>query len=231
MNIKTITLTALCSILICAAGARAAEVKIDQTVVSGGGYIESTMQTSSSMFDGTMLWTAEYSSYNHPQYPQLYHMEYLVDDTLEGGMTYYWLPEYQGYLRIDLPEPIYITKIRTYNVASTGSYSFLRWSEATLKTSTDGINFTQAGEIDLDADPHQLDYVDIVINAYITSILFDDKIVYPSPTYYAMNEIEFYTDNTIATTLGGVPTNSIPEPASIMLLLAGCAGLLKRLKK
>lgn len=222
MTIKTTLLTVLCSMLVCSAGAQAAEVKLDFTVESGGGYNQSSMTTSASGISGDIVWTAEYASYPWGAQPDYYHMEYLIDEHIATGTyDHYWMTNTPGFLRIDFSESVYITKIRTYNVVDNtqAAYYGKRWAESILKTSTDGTNFTQAGNIDNNSSPSPSDYVDIYINGYVTSILFEDNLSSPFPDFYAFNEIEFYT---------GTP---VPEPASIMLLIAGCAALVRRLRK
>lgn len=224
MKRNSVWLIPLCVVVLCAVSAKASEVQIDFNLVSGGGSGASSMITNASGISGNITWTAEYPAKVGTSFPTYYFMRYLIDDHIaEDTYDHYWMTDNPGFLRIDFSESVYISKIRTYNVVDNSGGSLDRWAESIISTSTDGVTFSPAGNIEVDATPVYTEYVDLYINAYVTSILFEDNLSAPLPGFYAINEIQMFTDNN--------PPVSVPEPASMIMVLLSCAGLLKKLKK
>lgn len=194
------------SLFIFSSAAFADNVKLDFILVADGGPGQAEMTTSIDGIQGNILWTATSPTYNHPYYQ----LKHLIDDSIATQVhEYYWLPYLNNTdLLIDFPEPVYITKIRTYNYVGYYSGQGHRFSESAIWTSQDDTMFEHQGDVLLDGTPAWNDYVDIVINDYISSVEYR---YISSGYYYAINQIEFYTSD--------APPASIPEPATCVLTL------------
>ncbi|MEW6536213.1 MAG: discoidin domain-containing protein [Candidatus Auribacterota bacterium] len=218
---------AVCTIL-SGTASYSAEVKLNFTVTSGGGIGASTMYTSASGIDGNFYWESKQGSWPEYASPGAYDLSNIVDGNPGPNGYNYWLTAPASYpteyLKVVFPESIYLTKIRTYNIADMNYYystNSKRWMESNLWISTDGVNFTNFGSIGVDANPDEPDFVDIAINDSVRAIEYRSFVTNPAH-YYGMGEVEFYTDDQPP-----IPA-AIPEPASLALIALGIAGLLKR---
>lgn len=129
------------------------EVKIDFSLLSGGRFLDDDMYTTAPGIDGSIHWVSQLPSLQSGVSSSYYHIAYLIDGEHDGIQTNYWLansPKSSGnppdYLRIEFPAPVYLTRVRTYNVAWIGPTSDpgrLRWMESLLWISDNGVDYTQ----------------------------------------------------------------------------------------
>ncbi|RJP62083.1 MAG: hypothetical protein C4541_00690 [Candidatus Auribacter fodinae] len=226
----TLFFISLCGFLLCGASSIADETKINFLLVSGGSYNDSSMITTASGIAGDVYWISTKPPYSGDT---RYFMQHIIDNQLASG-TYdnYWLPAGNNDgsqpgtniapLRVIFPHSVYITKIRTYNVVDINSGIYKdRWSESKLFISDDGSTFVEKAAIEIDANPHFTDYVDIYINDYVFAIDYQPSYnpSHDIPDYYVINEIEMYTDDEM---------NAVPEPLSVFLLGSAVAVLVKK---
>ncbi len=213
----------------------AAEAQINFVLQSGGGYLDDDMYTIASGIDGSIHWMCDRPAYKSGVSSLYYHMSYLLDGIHDNTMDHVWMPQTSlnsgspcEYLRIDFPEAVYLTKIRTYNVAyvGTGNGAY-RWMESLLMVSADGIDYTQVGDVTVNLTPSYDDYVDIEINAWVQAI---EYLPYEdgenTPNYYGMSDVIMFMDD------NPMPNQpAIPEPASVMLMCCSLLGFFLRKTK
>ena len=207
----------------------ASQVKLDFTVVGTVNQNDTTMNTTIPNMNGYIVWSAN-NNVGSPYDPTGFHaIDGLVAPNF-GPTNPYWLvigmPQY---LKITFPEPIFISKIVTYNIgmtrdwwaenvggSGTGPEAGNRWTESSLWITSEGTDYDM-GDIRVSDTPQVTDHVDLDINKTVTEIeyLFEN-INSPDYNYYAVNRIEIYT------------TEAIPEPTTIMLLLTSVSALMRR---
>ncbi len=204
--------------------AHASEIKLNFTVTQPVDISDTTLHTSIEQLAGDIVW----STNKTPSHP--YHVISGLVANGYGPTAPYWLViGMPAYLRITFPEPIYISKIRTYNIGMTSAnygpapvYGN-RWAESSLFVTSEGIQY-DIGDIRVDDSPHEMDFVDLIINRYVTQVEYIfENITQPDHNYYAINRVEMYTTTQT--------DDAIPEPTSIICLLAGCFSIvLQRMK-
>ncbi|MEW6536220.1 MAG: PEP-CTERM sorting domain-containing protein [Candidatus Auribacterota bacterium] len=199
----------------CIMGVNASDTKLNFTVVGTVNMADQTMNTTIPGVTGYVVWSTNIS----PSHP--YHkIDGLVAPGYGPSNPYWLVVGMPTYLRIVFPEPVYITRIVTYNIAlttawGTGPEAGDRWSESSLLVTSGGTDY-DIGDIRVDANPAITDNADLAVNRYVTEIeyLFEN-ITPPDYNYFAINRIEMYTP-------------AIPEPATAALVLASIAGLVRR---
>ena len=203
------------------------ETQVDFVRTSGGGYLDDDMYTTASGINGAIHWVCDLPSYKSGTSSTYYHMTYLIDDVYDNTLDNMWMPQTSlnsgtppDYLRIEFPEAVYLTKIRTYNVAYDGIGSGAhRWMESFLTVSSNGVDYTQVGDVAIDDTPNYHDYVDITINAWVQYIEYQPyEDGDNTPNFYGIAEIMMFMDDS------PVIAPTVPEPASILLICISLIG-------
>ena len=230
---KSLTILCTLSLLITiATQSYASETQIDFVRQSGGGYLDDDMYTTATGINGSIHWICDLPAFKSGVSSTYYHMAYLIDGISDNTANHIWMPQTVNnsgipcqYLRIEFPEAVYLTKIRTYNVGYvyTGDAPN-RWMESFLMISQNGVDYTMAGDVSIDSTPEYTDYVDIEINDWVQVVEYQPyEDGQNTPNYYSMAEIIMFTDDN--------PLSAVPEPASIMLIGSAVAGFVLRRRK
>ena len=211
--------------LFMAASVVASEVQLDFTVVGTVNIADKTMNTTIDQMTGYIVWST-----NKAPSHEFHKISGLVASGL-GPVDPYWLViGMPTYLTITFPEPIYISKIVTYNIGmttawGTGPSAGDRWSESSLWVTSEGTDYDM-GDIRVDDTPSVTDYVELSIDKTITEITYlFENIHSPDYNYYAVNRIYIYTT---------APdfSSAIPEPATVVMGLVSLLGIsFRKLRK